>query len=82
MAKLAGIPAAVLAAAQEKLTELEQSDKLKPTPVSPPQPSPQSDLFSTIETHPVVDMLESMEIDDLSPREALQKLYEMKTIMD
>ncbi len=83
VAKLAGIPNAVLKAAQEKLTELEDGDKSKPASLTTSAPfSPQSDLFSTVEPHPVVEILESLDIDGLSPRQALQKLYEMKAHLD
>ncbi|MBE9539506.1 MAG: DNA mismatch repair protein MutS, partial [Proteobacteria bacterium] len=78
VAKLAGIPGPVLKAAQEKLSELEQGEKNNgQTPTAAPA-SPQSDLFSIVEPHPVVEVLESLDIDDMSPRQALQKLYELK----
>lgn len=84
VAKLAGIPSSVLLAAQEKLDELERGDENSAGKVgailSPP--SPQSDLFSTIEPHPVVELIENLDIDDLSPRQALQKLYELKAHID
>ena len=83
VAKLAGIPSAVLKAAQEKLSELEEGDTAKPATLATTAPfSPQSDLFSTVEPHRVVKFLESLDIDDLSPRQALQKLYEMKAHLD
>ena len=83
VAKLAGIPNAVLKAAQEKLSELEAGDTAKPaTLATTAQFSPQSDLFSAVEPHRVVKFLESLDIDDLSPRQALQKLYEMKAHLD
>ena len=41
-------------------------------------PSPQVDLFSSPPPHPVVNDLEVLDIDDLSPRQALEKLYELK----
>jgi len=79
VAKLAGIPSSVLQAAQEKLKELESADKSKAPDLANAQTSPQTDLFSTTEPHPVVELLESLDVDDLSPRQALQKLYELKT---
>ena len=81
VAKLAGIPDEVLRAAQEKLKELELAD----TGTMPPAsgvPSPQADLFSMAEPHPAVKLLESLDLDDLSPRQALQKLYELKAHLD
>jgi DNA mismatch repair protein MutS len=79
VAKLAGIPSQVLEAAQQKLTELERGENnpaLQPAPVA--LPPPQSDLFYSAQPHPVVESLENLDIDDLSPRQALQKLYELK----
>lgn len=72
VAKLAGIPAPVLRAAQEKLAELEQGAETAPPPADSPA---QSDLFSAPQPHPVVALLESLDIDGLSPRQALEQLY-------
>jgi DNA mismatch repair protein MutS len=73
VAKLAGIPGPVLKAARDKLRELEQGEHT----VQPASPA-QVDLFSSPATHPVVTALEDLELDDLSPRQALEKLYELK----
>lgn len=79
VAKLAGIPTAVLNAAQEKLSELEQAAPA----VQNPAPNPaQNDLFAVSEPHPAVKMLEELELDELSPRQALEKLYELKASID
>ncbi len=77
VAKLAGIPDEVLRAAQEKLKELELADT-STMPTASGAPPPQADLFNMAEPHPVVKLLESLDLDDLSPRQALQKLYELK----
>jgi len=83
VAKLAGIPTAVLSAAREKLTELERGKKTGATglhgALQAPAPSPQTDLFGGTAPHPVVELLEALDVDDLSPRVALQKLYELKS---
>jgi DNA mismatch repair protein MutS len=79
VAKLAGIPAPVLDAAREKLAELERGDH-GPAPARPaatPTPA-QVDLFSAPAPHPVVTALEALDVDGLTPREALAKLYEYK----
>jgi DNA mismatch repair protein MutS len=73
VAKLAGIPGPVLKAARDKLRELEQGEHT----IQPASPA-QVDLFSSPATHPVVTALEDLELDDLSPRQALEKLYELK----
>jgi len=86
VAKLAGIPARVLAAAAEKLQELEAArpaENVPPVaapgkvPVAGPD-SPQVDLFNTPAPHPVLDDLEALDVDGLTPREALDKLYALK----
>ena len=78
VAKLAGIPAPVLDAARDKLRELEQggnSPAARPANISAPA---QVDLFSAPAPHPALIALEALDVDGLTPREALQKLYELK----
>jgi DNA mismatch repair protein MutS len=83
VAKLAGIPAPVLQAAQDKLQELESAGPAGPAAVAPPVAAPaQNDLFGSAEPHPVVEALEELDVDDLSPRQALEKLYELKGRLD
>jgi len=85
VAKLAGIPGPVLRAAGEKLRELEANAPTENTPAAARslQPAtPQADLFSSPLPHPVLEALEALEVDDLSPREALAKLYELKERLD
>jgi DNA mismatch repair protein MutS len=79
VAKLAGIPAPVLDAAREKLRELERGSH-GPGPAAPvgAPPAQQVDLFSAPAPHPVVTALEALDVDGLTPREALAKLYEYK----
>jgi DNA mismatch repair protein MutS len=77
VAKLAGIPGPVLKAAREKLRELERGEHT----VSPTSPA-QVDLFSAPGPHPLVTALETLDVDDLSPRQALEKLYELKARLD
>lgn len=88
VAKLAGIPAHVLNAAQEKLEELERGALVSPAHIpidetSRTQGQPaQNDLFGGRQPHPVVDALEALNVDDLSPRQALEKLYDLKSQLD
>ncbi|MFT4615120.1 MAG: DNA mismatch repair protein MutS [Bacteroidia bacterium] len=80
VAKLAGIPAPVLAAAAEKLKELELG---APGSGAPPPPVPaQNDLFNRLEPHRAVTLLESLEVDELTPRQALEFLYQLKSALD
>jgi DNA mismatch repair protein MutS len=82
VAKLAGIPAPVLAAAAAKLKELEagarEQSQAGTTPTSPEQAG-QVDLFGAAGPHPAVEALEALDVDNLTPRQALAKLYELKS---
>jgi len=80
VAKLAGIPAPVLQAAQEKLLELERGAILEQQANADFRA--QDDLFSASHPHPVIDLLKAVNVDDLTPREALDTLYELKTHLD
>jgi len=82
VAKLAGIPTAVLQAAQEKLRELERG----PSPGSQAQAGSsapaQDDLFEQSQTHPALELLRALDVNDLTPRQALDTLYELKAKLD
>ncbi len=78
VAKLAGIPAPVLAAAQSKLQELESGDHGQQAAPISLAVSSQPDMFSAPAAHPIIDELEALQVDDLSPREALDLLYNLK----
>ncbi len=80
VAELAGLPKSVLHRAREVLAELESGHReaqAPPTaPKSKPAPSQQMSLFgqeSAVEVE-----LKKLEIDGLTPLEALNKLYELK----
>ena len=76
VAKLAGVPYQVINEARQKLQHLEQTESLSAAkePVSQPQ---QSDLFSGL-AHPIEALLESNKADDLTPRQALDLIYQMQ----
>ncbi|MEE4191006.1 MAG: DNA mismatch repair protein MutS [Halieaceae bacterium] len=80
VAKLAGIPPSVLAQARDKLAELEGGNIGMPRP--PAQAPAQDDLFAAPEPHPVVDELEALDVDSLSPRQALDILYRLREKLD
>ena len=82
VAKLAGIPAAVLDAARDKLRELEQGAHQPQVPAVPGTAPAQVDLFSEAPPHPVVNALEELQPDELTPRQALDLLYRMKSLLD
>ena len=77
--KLAGVPAGVLFHARQKLGELESQQMVE----RPPAMGGQEDLFSppTVNS-PVLDVLSDIDPDQLSPKEALDALYMMKTLLD
>ena len=75
--KLAGLPKSVVHRAQEILDELEGDGKTaKPAVKSPPKSLAQIPLFA--EKSPVLEELAKLEIDSLTPLEALTKLYELQ----
>ncbi len=90
VAKLAGIPASVLAQAKTQLARLEGAEPktvampievLEPTTPAPENPT-QTELFSAPAPHPALSLLESINPDDLSPKEALERLYQLRELAD
>ncbi|MBA6411894.1 DNA mismatch repair protein MutS [Parahaliea sp. F7430] len=81
VAKLAGIPDAVLQAAQHKLEELETGRAAANASLASAPPA-QAELFGSAEPHPAVIELEALDIDDLSPRAALDTLYRLKALLN
>ncbi|MEM8661420.1 MAG: DNA mismatch repair protein MutS, partial [Pseudomonadota bacterium] len=77
VAKLAGVPVTVLSAAQKKLRALENSQAMAEATHSKGIPSSQADLFDSGSSEAIIQALKALELDDLTPREALQKLYEI-----
>jgi DNA mismatch repair protein MutS len=75
VAKLAGLPASVLARAREILGELELHRPIEADRDAPAQ----LDLGLVPPTpHPVLSELAELDLDDLTPREALSKLAELQ----
>lgn len=78
VAQLAGIPKSVVATARRKLTQLEQQNI---------QAGPQGDMFTATVSqedapaHPAVAELETIEPDELTPRQALETLYQLKKLL-
>lgn len=78
VARLAGIPVEVLETARSKLAQLEQQETATSTPPDQTRPN-QSDLFSQDpELSLIKDTLAALDIDDLSPRAALELVYQMR----
>jgi DNA mismatch repair protein MutS len=72
VAALAGLPSAVIARARAILGELERQRPLEPA-------DQQLGLPLQVPSDPLVSELEELQLDRLSPLEALQKLYELKS---
>jgi len=79
VAQLAGIPKSVVASAKRKLLQLESQNVANN--------HSQVDLFASeaiapeIVLHPVVNALEGVNPDDLTPKQALEVLYHLKTFV-
>ena len=89
VAQLAGMPRPVVERARELLKQLEEQSSDFELPTTKRQrrlnPSGQMSLFagsSNGESHPALSSLRGMEVDNLSPIEALTKLYELKRMAD
>ncbi|MBT8146552.1 MAG: DNA mismatch repair protein MutS [Gammaproteobacteria bacterium] len=78
VAQLAGIPRPVIEQARDRLQSLEQDSVIREHAAASQQPF-QSELFARQE-HPVLQKLVQIDPDDLTAREALQLLYELKKI--
>ncbi len=80
VAQLAGVPAPVILRAREHLARLETTslphDLPPQTPGQPAAPM-QSDMFASL-PHPVLEELQLVDPNDLSPRQALELLYAWK----
>jgi DNA mismatch repair protein MutS len=79
VAALAGVPESAIRTARKYLVKLEQGSVKR---------QPQGDLFagatplqSTQQEHPALARLQAIAPDELSPRQALEQLYEMKKMV-
>ena len=86
VARLAGLPQAVVDRAQQVLQSLEENDQIaeharglvdKHATIPPPLPKTQLTLFEVVE-HPVVEELMAVDVDDLTPRQALDMLAKLQ----
>jgi len=77
VAQLAGLPKPVIRRAQELLRDLESGERVH-APQAKREESAQLSLF--IERDPVLDALKALDVNSLSPLEALTKLYELQKL--
>src|SRR5690554_1146813 len=81
VAQLAGVPAPVIQRAREHLARLQVTSLPHEAPKAPQRQSlapVQNHLFASL-PHPVIDELARLEPDELTPRRALELLYEWKS---
>lgn len=86
VAKLAGLPNVVIKRAEQVLDSLEKDNKS--TNIS--ELADDLPLFATLKQHeeeaeiksPLIEALENLNPDELSPKEALEKLYEIKSLLN
>ncbi len=87
VAELAGIPRAVIRRASELLALFEQGHSAPTSAPAPangpapaaPTPSDQLSLFESA-PHPALEMIRRLNVNELSPIEALTKLYELQRL--
>jgi DNA mismatch repair protein MutS len=78
VAALAGVPNSVIRSAKRQLVKLEQNSAAQ---------NPQGDLFTAgpeapePEEHPLVSALRDLQPDEMSPKEALERLYQLKKLV-
>ncbi len=78
VASLAGVPPVVIENAKVKLRQLEEHAYVEQQIVSG---SSQLDLFANKEPLPVISMLENVNPDELTPKQALDLLFQLKTMI-
>ena len=80
VAKLAGIPNAVIARAREILAELE-AEGAAPTPAAPKAPDDQVSMLD-LTGQQVISALSAITVETLTPIEAMNELYKLKKLLD
>ena len=79
VAKLAGLPAAILNRAQEVLHQLEQGDRSATTPCEAGQVERDRSLPSP---HPILSEMKQMDLFSMTPLEAMNRLADLKRRLD
>ncbi len=78
VAALAGVPNSVIRSAKKQLVKLEQNSAAQ---------NPQGDLFAAApeapepEEHPLLSALRDLQPDEMSPKEALEKIYQLRNML-
>ena len=80
VAQLAGVPKVVIQRAKQRLAELENQQKSANFTLQASVTSEDFEQLSLMANeHPIITRLEKTDINDLSPRQALELLFELKT---
>ena len=82
VAKLAGIPSEVLTLARTELAALEAGAHTTVVPTATEATPRQNDLFSDPRATALLAKMESIDPDDLTPKQALENLYTLKQLID
>ncbi len=86
VARMAGLPSAAVKRAEEILLELERSGAAGPKRLFEPETKKGKATAMTVslfaETHPVVEALRKLNVNALTPLDALNRLYELQKMID
>ncbi len=86
VARMAGLPAAAVKRAEEILLELERSGAAGPKRLFEPEAKKGKASAMTVslfaENHPVVEALRKLNVNALTPLDALNRLYELQKMVD
>ena len=77
VARLAGVPAEVIDNARDKLAELESGNGDEPPARVATPTALQADMFASLEPSPEEKALLDIDPNELTPRQALERLYEL-----
>ena len=82
--RLAGLPASVLNRARAILRLLEGGHLVNAAPIGSPQRAAEEQLplFGSPAPHPAVERLRQLDVDNLTPLQALQLLAELRTVVE
>ena len=81
VAKLAGVPDSVVDAAKIFLQELSVVPAVAPSSADKQEEPQQLGLFSVQQENPLREAVAAVDLDTLTPIEALNKLYELKKML-
>jgi len=79
VASLAGVPKQVVSNAKQKLLQLEQQSELDNQQPQQQATTLQTSMdFEPVASHPAVDLLKDVDPDDLTPKQALALIYQLR----